>query len=328
MPAKGPGEFELIERLTRALGPAVKGPLVGIGDDAAVLARPEKNLAATVDMQVDGIHFDRRWISPEDLGRRLLAVNLSDLAAMGATPRHALVSLGVSDEITPEYLEAVYRGLGELAARWSVSVAGGNIARVPERLVLDLTLFGEVEGEGIRRSGAKPGDLLLATGWLGRAGAGLEALRRLGADAGKRFPELVGAYLRPEARVAEGLALAAGGATSAIDVSDGLASELHHLAKASGVGFYLEGTWLDEDRALAEGARFLGTPARDLALFGGGDYELLFTCPPGLRTKWPFARVLGRVTPATEGIRWEKDPIPNRGWDHLDTSIRNPLSSH
>lgn len=311
------GEFDLIDRLKRALGNTIEGPLVGIGDDAAILARPAKNLATTVDMQVEGIHFDRKWISPEDLGRRALAVNLSDLAAMGATPRYALVSLGVSDASTPDYLEAVYRGLAQYARLCKVAIAGGNISRTPERLIIDITVFGEVEGEGLRRKGARPGDLLMATGWFGRAAAGLQCLKRLGTEAAtKQFPALVGAFLRPEARIQEGLALSKG-ATSGMDVSDGLAAELHHLAKASGVGFRLGGQWLEADTALAEGARFLGTSARELALFGGEDYELLFTCPPD--RKWPFARVLGEVTEASAGVCWEKDPIPAKGWDHLAT---------
>lgn len=313
------GEFELIDRLKRALGSATEGPLVGIGDDAAILARPAKNVAVTVDMQVEGIHFERRWISPEDLGRRALAVNLSDLAAMAATPLYAVVSLGVSDTATPDYLEAVYRGLADYARLFKVSIAGGNISRTPERLILDITVFGEVEGEGLRRKGARPGDLLLATGWFGRAAAGLQCLKRLGTDAAtQQFPELVSAFLRPEARIREGLALASG-ATSGMDVSDGLAAELHHLAKASGVGFRLGGKWLEADAALAEGARFLGATARDLALFGGEDYELLFTCPPDRQSQFPFARVLGEVTESAHGVRWDEDPIPAKGWDHLAT---------
>lgn len=253
---------------------------------------------------------------PEDLGRRALAVNLSDLAAMGATPQYALVSLGVSDAATPDYLEAVYRGLAAYAGLWKVAVAGGNISRTPERLILDITVFGEVEGEGLRRKGARPGDTLMATGWFGRAAAGLQCLKRLGPEAEKRFPGLVGAFLRPEARIAEGKALA-GGATCGMDVSDGLAAELHHLAKASGVGFRLESGWLAADTVLAEGARFLGVPPKDLALFGGEDYELLFTCPADQEGRWPFARVLGRVTEASQGVLWESEHIPARGWDHL-----------
>jgi thiamine-monophosphate kinase len=311
------GERDLIARLQALLGPPPASVLVGIGDDGAVVERPGGNLVATVDMQVEGIHFDRRWISADALGRRALAVNLSDLAAMGAAPKYALVSLGLSRDTTEAFLEEVYKGLSALAREAGVCVIGGNVSQSPERLVLDVTALGEVRGTGLRRSGAKLGDVLGTTGPLGRSGAGLECLRRLGTEASKRFSEVVSAYFSPQARVPEGLALAAGGATSAIDVSDGLASELHHLARASGVGFSLEGEWAESDGALSRAAHFLGTSARELALFGGGDYELLFTCPPKAFGNFPFARRLGRVTAASEGIRWGQDLIPDRGWDHL-----------
>ncbi len=310
------GEFELIDRLKTALGSSLQGPLVGIGDDAAVLERPTLNVAATVDMQVEGIHFNRDWIGAEDLGRRALAVNLSDLAAMGATPKYAFVSLGISDAVEPEYLESVYRGIGALASQWKVSVAGGNTSRTPERLILDITVLGEVSGRGLCRTGAKAGDVLMATGPFGRSAAGLRCLQKLGKDAFKRFPELVGAHLRPEARVGEGMAIA-GGATSAIDVSDGLAAELHHLAKASRVGFALEMEWLSKDKALAEGAAFLGVSVKELALFGGEDYELLFTCPPEKAGQWRFATMIGRVMPAGSGVLWGGEVVPAKGWDHL-----------
>lgn len=311
-------EFELINRLKQILGAPPVGVLVGIGDDAAVIERPAGRVAITVDMQVEGIHFEKVWLSPEDLGHRALAVNLSDLAAMGATPRYALVSVGLSDGTDAAYLESVYRGIKSLGDECGIAVIGGNVSRCPERLVLDITAWGELNGTGLRRSGAKAGERLLAVGSFGRAAAGRLCLERDPSGAASRFPELIAAYRRPDPKVKEGLVLVEGGASSAIDVSDGLAAELHHLAKASGVGFRLEGDFPSGDRVLTGGAQFLGVSPRELALGGGEDYALLVTAPEKSARAWPFAKPIGWVTEACEGIRWDGTEVPAQGWDHLE----------
>jgi thiamine-monophosphate kinase len=268
------GERELIARITsRLASPAWL--LVGPGDDAAVL-EPERRMAdvLTTDALVEGIHFDRRFCPPDAIGHKALAVNLSDLAAMGAVPRAALLSLVLPDQMTASDLDALIDGLLTLAARHRVTLVGGNITRSPGPLIVDVTAVGSVAPRRVlRRSGARPGDDVYVTGQLGGGAAGLQAFRE---HAG--LSDAQARYLRPEPRVRAGVLLGRNRAASAcMDLSDGLADAVRQVAEASGVGMAIEAEALpiqDEVRRWFEQHR--ADPAIAAAA-GGDDYELLFT---------------------------------------------------
>ena len=288
------GEHALISRITArlAMPPWV---LIGPGDDAAVI-QPERGAldVLTTDAQVEGIHFDRRFVPPDAIGHRALAVNLSDLAAMGARPRAALLSFVLPDQLEVAVVDGIVDGLIGLAARHHVALVGGNITRSPGPLMIDVTAIGSVKPRRVlTRAGARPGDEVFVTGTIGGAAVGLQLLRS-GADLSSppRGPEgsaphiegsalLVEKYLRPEPRVRAGLLLGRNrAATSCIDLSDGLADGLRQIAAASGVGIAVD----DASIPLADGVREFhrahGNEPTCAALAGGDDYELLFTARP------------------------------------------------
>jgi thiamine-monophosphate kinase len=317
LPARRPGEFELIALFTRALPRAGRGIVVGPGDDAAVLRPPPgEDLVATVDAVVAGVHFDDRS-APADVGWKALAVNLSDLAAMGARPLAALVALGLPREIGTATLRGLARGLGACARRHRIAVVGGNVTRAPS-LSVTVTALGAVpEGRAVLRAGARAGDLVAVTGTLGDAALGLVP----GAKAA-----LARRQRRPTPRVAAGLALA-GHVRAAIDVSDGLVQDLGHLCAASGVGARIGAADLPLSPAYRRAARRLADPLGP-ALAGGEDYELVVAIPPALlaaaraaagRARTPLT-VIGRFVRG-EGVRvvgprGERIPPPP-GHDHL-----------
>jgi thiamine-monophosphate kinase len=265
-------EFDLIDLFTRAVPRRGEGLVVGIGDDAAVLRPPPgEDLAMTVDAVVEGVHFDRRFRG-EDVGWKALAVNLSDLAAMGARPLWALCALATPRGESSARLAAVGRGLATCARAFGVALAGGNVTRA-RQLSLCVTAVGAVpRGGALLRSGAHPGDVLLVSGTLGDAALGL----RPGAAR-----ELIRRQRRPVPRVALGGALL-GLARSCIDVSDGLLQDLGHLCAASGVGAMVRLDSLPLSGAYRRAvAHRPPERACDAALAGGEDYELLVAVPPG-----------------------------------------------
>jgi thiamine-monophosphate kinase len=319
------GEFALIDRFTRALPLRGAGVVVGPGDDAAVLRPPPgEELVATVDAVVEGVHFDARF-SPADVGWKALAVNLSDLAAMGARPLHALVALGVPPGTAAARLRGVARGLGACARAHGVAVVGGNVTRARE-LSVTVTVLGAVPAGGaLLRRGARPGDLVAVTGTLGDAA--------LGRAQGAPRP-LALRQRRPVPRLAAGRALAAV-ARAGIDVSDGLAQDLGHLCRASGVGARVEVASLPLSPAYRRAARHLAD-ALAPALGGGEDYELLVAVPAAAL---PAARaaaarggtrltVIGRFVRgrgvALVGPDGEAVPPPP-GHDHLSAGRPRPL---
>jgi thiamine-monophosphate kinase len=266
---RAPGEFELIAAFTRALPLAGRGVVVGPGDDAAVLRpAPGEDLVVTVDAVVEGVHFDRRF-APADVGWKALAVNLSDLAAMGARPVGALVALGLPPGTPAAAVRAVARGLGACARAFRTPVVGGNVTRA-DVLSLTVTVLGAVpEGRAVLRSGARPGDVVAVTGTVGDAALGLGP----GAPA-----SLARRQRRPTPRIAAGLALAPL-VRAAIDVSDGLIQDLGHLCRASGVGARIGAADLPLSAAYRRAARRLAEPFA-AALGGGEDYELVVAVPP------------------------------------------------
>ena len=309
------GEFGLIAALRAALPPetvASEGLALGIGDDAAVW-RPTSGeaLVVTTDSLVEGIHFRLDWTGWEDLGHKTLAVNLSDLAAMGAAPRLAVLSLGLRGDEAVADLEALYRGLGALAARSGVLVAGGDLVASPTARILHLTAIGETrDGRILRRSGAQPGDLIAVSGTLGAAAAGLRLLEESPASprrAAATADGLIAAHRRPEPRLALGALLAARGATSAMDLSDGLLGDLPQLLVASAVAARLDAAAIP----VAAAVRALYPDDwLDLATRGGEDYELLFTTPPAAFA--PLRDAAVRIGASLTAIGDVMAPSPDR----------------
>ncbi len=254
--------------------------LVGPGDDAAVLA-PARNerLVVTTDAVVEGVHFSRAFSTPADVGHKALAVNLSDLAAMAATPRWALVSLVLPGSWLVADVEALVDGLSALAGRHGVSVVGGNIARTDGPLVVDVTAGGDVGSRRwLTRSGAAAGDEVWVSGTIGAATAGLEMLRLGAAD--QPGSVCIMRQRRPEPRVRLGVAMGrARAARAAMDLSDGLADALRQVAAASGCGVRIDASTLPIDPEAAEWWRGRNADAVSAALAGGEDYELLFAVP-------------------------------------------------
>ena len=313
------GEFDLIARYFSRAG-GRRDVLLGVGDDAALLEVPPGcALVAAVDTLVEGRHF-LPDAPPESVGHQALAVNLSDLAAMGADPAWALLSLSLpeSDE---QWLASFAEGLYALAARHGVALVGGDTVRGPR--VLTITALGFVEpARALRRGGAQPGDVLFVSGWPGEAAAGLEALRN-GSDRGAEDP-LVRRYRYAEPRIALGRALR-GRASAAMDVSDGLSGDLGKLCAASGVGARLDLERLPVSAQLAR--RHARADCERLVLFGGDDYELLFTVPreaaaaleAELSGSLPLHRI--GVIETEPGVRCLRDGRPERvagsGYDHF-----------
>jgi thiamine-monophosphate kinase len=262
------GELDLIEAIKAALGPQPSRVLTGPGDDASVV-RADAVLATSTDTVVDGVHFSLATHSPADVGHKALATALSDIAAMGAGPGEAYVALLMPPDFDGA-LELV-RGMRELAARHGVALAGGDVVSGPILAVtVTVTGWSGAADRLVYRSGARPGDLLGVTGELGGSGAGLELLR-----AGESSPEaLVERHRRPEPLLATGLALAAAGVNAMIDVSDGVATDAGHLARASNVAIEVRLA----DLPVADGVK-----SAEFAATAGDDYELLFTAPPESR---------------------------------------------
>ena len=317
MPA---GEFELIERHFTRRGAQREDVLAGVGDDGAIVAGPPGGaLVLALDTIVEGVHFpadfDARFV-----GHRALAVNLSDLAAMGAEPAWALLGLTLP-AVDEHWLTGFSAGLDALARRYNVALVGGDTTRGP--LTVTLTLAGTVPpGQAIYRDGARAGDDLWISGTPGDAAAGLAIFQgRLPAQ-GRARDALLGRFQLPQARVALGIALR-GIATACIDVSDGLAADLEKLCRASGVGADIESRELPLSAGLCSVA---GLEARlGFALGGGDDYELLFTAPPAERARiaaLDAGVVLKRIGTVSEaaGVRVDGE-VPERdaghGFDHF-----------
>lgn len=345
------GEFGLIDRLRRRVPTAGPGVIVGIGDDTAVL-RFGGPVLATCDVAIEGVHFTREICGPADIGWRALAVNLSDIAAMGGVPRYALVSLAIPPACDLDTLDGIYDGMAELAVRHGVAVVGGNVARTAGPLVVDVTLLGEAaphraggvsrgvpSGEAERRiltrRGAQPGDGVWITGAVGKAAAGLFLLRHAGARCPGLAPAdreaLASAYRRPVPRVDAGQALAeTPGVHALIDTSDGTASDLLHLVEASGVGVRLDASALPAAPGVTETARAAAVETDAWALGGGEDYELLLAAAPAFgaaakgfagRLGLPLTRI-GEILAPEEGRTITRrdgrhEPLAAKGWDHF-----------
>lgn len=324
------GEFGFIDRVGRSVSNGA-GVRLGIGDDCAALTLPPGELLlTTTDLLVEQVHFRREWTDLRTLGRKSVAVNVSDIAAMGGTPRHLFLGLAVPAAMSVEELDDFVAGFLEAARHYGATLAGGDTCGSPGPLLISVTAEGAVpEGELVRRRGARPGDAVYVSGTLGDSGF---ALRQLLAG---EVPEplLARRHHDPEARTGLGRALArAAIPTAMIDVSDGLLADLGHILEASQVGAAIEAAALPLSdpfrRALAAEPALL-----ELALAGGEDYELLFAVPPERESELadlaksadvPVTRIGGITSAAGELAALDRNghPLPLRktGYDHFGRS--------
>lgn len=327
------GEPGVIALLQRKYGGAARPGEISIGDDAAVVRVPGGRAVLSTDLLIEGTHFSLDYFFPEEVGRRALSANLSDLAAMGAVPLCYLAALAAPPDMTLSSLDAVFRGMAAAAAPSGIRLMGGDTCR-GGRLTLCLTVVGAVDARGsVRRSGARPGDLLYVTGEPGWSNLGLRLLRRGRPSrvSGWRR-KAMRAHLAPSARWREGRIAARSGAVSAmIDVSDGILADLSHLLESGGCGAVLDEASFPISRPFLAACAALGTDPLVPFLSGGEDYELLLAVPPGRRNRFlraarsfpSGATQIGAVTRAP-GIRvhradgsWIEGSALPSGFDHF-----------
>lgn len=331
------GEFGLIDRLTDNLSIKNSSTLMAVGDDAAIMDFGDKEVLATSDLLLEGIHFDLRYVPLKHLGYKSAVVNFSDIYAMGGKPTQILVSLGVSSRFTVEHMEALYGGIRLACEVYGVDLVGGDTSASVTGLVINITCLGEVEkGKALKRSGAKPTDLICVSGDLGAAYMGLQLLERENqvTASNKDFqPDFAGKeyilerQLKPEARkdIVKMLKEAEISPTSMIDVSDGLSSELMHICKDSKVGCRVYEDKIPIDFQTAMMAEEFNMNLITAAMNGGEDYELLFTVPLTEKEKIDSLKgvtLIGYITEEKLGSMLvtrdgNEIPLKAQGWNSL-----------
>lgn len=332
------GEFGLIDRIQKIL-PKIdhKDLIIGIGDDTAVIRIDEhRALLITCDIQIEDQHFRLNNISHYQLGRRAIAVNLSDIAAMGGKPTFALVSLGFPKSFTLANFDDLFRGMKDQLAEFSAHIIGGNLSNTEKGLIIDITLIGEISpNQVMTRSGAKPGNRIFVTGYPGESGAGFYMLKKYGRDYPRQFDDFVQKHLQPIPRIGIGQRIAQSGlATAMIDISDGIAGDLNHICTMSSVGaeIYQEKLPLPAQLKMVESTT--GKSVMELALHTGEDYELLFTMKNGIpnlelesimEATGVIVTEIGRIISKESGyylidLNGNKSPIHPIGWDHFNRS--------
>lgn len=286
--------------------------VLGPGDDAAIIAVPDGRQLASVDLLVDGVHFRSDWASGEQIGRRAALAAMADVAAMGGRPTALLVAIGAPGSTSMDLVTGISTGLQQAAQEWGAGVVGGDLTG-SEVLSLSVTALGDLAGaRPVLRSGARPGDIVAVAGRLGWAAAGLAVLTR-----GFRSPAVaVNAYRVPEPPLDQGPVAAAAGATSMIDVSDGLLADLGHIAEASGVSIDVSSRAIEVPARLSEVASALGKNAGTWVLTGGDDHALAATFPHGstLLPGWVEVGTVGQESGVTvDGALFDEEA----GWDHF-----------
>ena len=301
--------------------PGGRTTLVGPGDDAAVVAAPDGRVVVSTDVLVEGRHFRRAWSSGEDVGWRAAMQNLADLAAMGARPTSLVVTLVAPADLPVDWVTGLARGLAAACGPHDVGVVGGDLSG-GDAIIVSVTVHGVLDGRApVLRSGARVGDVVAHAGVRGWSAAGLALL---GAGRGEVSPALVRAYLRPDPPLAAGPAAARAGATSMLDLSDGLLRDAGRLARASGVVLDLDpmaDRFATDLAMLADAAAALGARAQDWVLAGGEDHGLLATFPPEVELPEPF-RAVGRVRAIGAGgaavlVGGRVPTTSSPGWDHF-----------
>ena len=304
------GEFGLLGRVRRWMKASDPSLIQGIGDDVAVFETGRKVFLATTDILIEGVHFERTWIDPYHLGKKALAVNLSDIAAMGGTPRYFLLSLGLPKDLAFSFVSRFYRGLKEMAKQFGVNLIGGDTS-LSQKVIINICLLGEGEKRKLLyRKGSNVGDDLFVTGTLGDSALGLRMLRRK--DLRAKSEGLIARHLSPMPRIDLGKAIARQRlATAMIDVSDGLLIDTNHLLEESGKGVRIREDWIPLSKLYRKYVSSYSKDYFQMALSGGEDYELLFTAQPKMRGKIsslalnykiPVTRI-GEILPSRKGIR-------------------------
>jgi thiamine-monophosphate kinase len=329
-------EDQLIAAIRRVLSGEFPGVQVGIGDDAAVVEAGTGSTVLTTDMLIEGVHFERTSISARDLGAKSIVVNLSDIAAMAASPRYAMVSLGIPADVEAAWVMELFGGMRAACDEYALTLVGGDTNRA-DAIVIAVAVVGEVgSGHAVTRSGAHPGDLVVVTGSLGAAAGGFLLSRIHPSKLTHALTEpwgreLLDAQARPVARVGEGQSLAQAGATAMMDLSDGLAKDLSRLCEASGVGARVELARVPVAEALRRAAGFLEVDPLELALGGGEDYELLATIDlTNLERARNDLHERFGVTLTDVGViiddglvavdaEGRESPLEPKGWDHFAT---------
>jgi thiamine-monophosphate kinase len=325
-------ETDIIAYFHRAFNRPAPGLLKGIGDDCAVFRSGSRNWLVTTDALVEGVHFHLETNPPFRLGKKCLAVNLSDIAAMGGRAREAFVSIAIPEDCELDYLDDIFRGMKALAARYAVNILGGDTTGSFTDLIINIAVYGDVpETEILRRDTARPGDAIFTTGCLGDSRAGLHLiLDRTPADT-PELESLRAAHLRPEPHLSEGRQLASiGGVRAAIDVSDGLSSDLAHILKESKVGARIRAEQLPISDSLRHYCRRFAKSPVEYALSGGEDYVLLITAAAersadvAAAFATAFGRPLHAIGEITDSMAMElvgpdatTTPIAPSGWDHF-----------
>ena len=321
------GEFGLIEKIKTAFSESCfqKSGIRGIGDDCAIISSGDIDWLISTDMLLEGTHFLRDRITPYDLGWKSLAVNLSDIAAMGGHPTGTFLSFGLPVDISPEWVDEFTRGYRDLSRKWSVPLLGGDTTRSAgprEMICINVGVLGNCpSGQCKMRDAALPGDNIFVTGTLGDSSAGLDLILR--GDVGKYAP-LVTKHLHPEPRIEEGLILRqTEGVHAMMDISDGIASDLKHILTASGVSAEIQLDLLPISTELEAWGKEYGENALEKALAGGEDYELLFTAKEGVTIPIKLkATKIGRIIPVmgnTIGYyrNGKKENISFSGYNHF-----------
>ena len=329
MKFKKNSEFELINEIVKKLPKNNRQIIKGIGDDAAVIKKNnDKCFLYTCDSQVNGVHFSEKYSSPHQIGRKTVAVNFSDIAAMGGIPKYILVSLFLPVKTNKKFIDELYDGIYEECGKYKTHIIGGNISK-SNQLSVDIFCIGEISSKDILfRSGAKVKDLVFVTGSLGKSAAGLKLLK----NTKIKIPEkdrsiLISKHLMPTPRINEGNKIAQSRKANAmIDISDGLSSDLGHICEESKVGVKIFSEKLPISGSLKKFAKLTGESYVDLVLNGGEDYELCFTAPNKYKSYLMKAirklTVIGEIIPQAEGKclidqNGKTIKLESKGWDHL-----------
>lgn len=269
MKIKDIGEFELINRISK--NPKNKDILIGIGDDAAVI-KTKGLQVLTTDCLIEGDHFTRDWFTPEQIGMKSIEINVSDIGAMGGNPKYALISLALPNDLNVNFVEKMYKGMWKSCKKYDVEIIGGNMTH-SRQIMISVTLTGKVNKKKLTlRSGAKPNDYLIVSGQLGFGRAGLKLFQKNI----EGFEKIKNKYLEPKAQLKKGIKLAPY-VNSMIDISDGLAPEVKHICDKSKCGAIIYKEKIPIDIDVKKVATVLDEDAYDYALYGGEDFELLYT---------------------------------------------------